>query len=56
MVVCREVQDIRAGFVISYDGGKSQWDFSDKALAEYIGSCLNPKLNVILEEAVRAKK
>ncbi|MFA5410686.1 MAG: V-type ATP synthase subunit E family protein [Candidatus Omnitrophota bacterium] len=39
---------IRAGFVISYDGGKSQFDFSDKALAEYIGNFLKPKLKDIL--------
>lgn len=39
---------IHAGFVISYDGGKSQFDFSDKALAEYIGNFLKPKLKDIL--------
>jgi len=36
--------DIHAGFTISYDNGKSQFDFSDKALAEYIGNYLKPRL------------
>lgn len=48
----KAADDIQAGFVISYDGGKSQCDFSDKALAEYIGAYLKPKLAEILEDAV----
>jgi V/A-type H+-transporting ATPase subunit E len=47
--------DIQGGFVISYDGGKSQCDFSDKALAEYIGAYLKPKLAEILKDAVSSK-
>ncbi len=43
--------DIRAGFVISYDNGKSHYDFTDKALTEYIGLYLRPKLRDILKEA-----
>ncbi|MDD5449345.1 MAG: hypothetical protein PHO42_01945 [Candidatus Omnitrophica bacterium] len=39
---------IRAGFTISFDKGKSYFDFTDKALAEYIGKYLKPKLNDIL--------
>lgn len=48
-VVLRAANDIRAGFTISFDAGKSQFDFSDKALAEYIGNCLKPKLKEILQ-------
>lgn len=40
--------DISAGFIISYDNNKSHFDFTDKALAEYIGSHLKPKLAEIL--------
>jgi vacuolar-type H+-ATPase subunit E/Vma4 len=47
-IVLKAADDIRAGFVISYDAGKSQFDFSDKALAEYIGTFLKPKLKEIL--------
>jgi vacuolar-type H+-ATPase subunit E/Vma4 len=49
-IVLRAADDIHAGFVISYDGGKSQFDFSDKALTEYIGSFLKPKLKEILQD------
>lgn len=47
-IVLKAGDDLRAGFVISYDEGKSQFDFSDKALAEYIGTYLKPKLKDIL--------
>lgn len=48
-VILRAADDIHAGFVISFDTGKSQFDFSDKALADYIGTFLKPKLKQILE-------
>ena len=41
--------DIHAGFTISYDAGKSLFDFTDKALAEYIAQSLKPKLAEILK-------
>ncbi|MBM3250406.1 MAG: hypothetical protein FJZ09_06170 [Candidatus Omnitrophica bacterium] len=47
-IALRPAEDIRAGFIISYDAGRSQFDFSDKALAEYIGTFLKPKLKEIL--------
>jgi len=43
--------DIRGGFLISFDENKSCYDFSDKALAEYIASYLKPQLGEILKEA-----
>jgi len=36
--------DIRGGFLISYDSGRSYYDFTDKAIAEYISTYLKPKL------------
>lgn len=48
-ITLRGADDIRAGFVISYDAGKSQFDFSDKALAEYISTVLKPKLKEVLQ-------
>jgi len=48
-IVLKAGDDIRAGFIISYDSGKSQFDFSDQALAEYIGSFLKPKLKEVLQ-------
>lgn len=37
-------EDILAGFLISYDAGKSYFDFTDKALADYLGQYLKPEL------------
>ncbi len=42
--------EIQGGFVISYDSGKSYYDFTDKALARYISLQLNPKLAELLNE------
>lgn len=50
-ITLKPSEDIRAGFTISFDAGKSCYDFSDKALAEYIGEYLKPKLNELLKEA-----
>jgi len=48
-IALRPSEDIQAGFIVSYDNGKSSFDFSDKGLAEYIGSCLKPTLKEILQ-------
>lgn len=41
--------DIRGGFTISFDDGKSFYDFTDKALAQYIALYVKPKLAEILQ-------
>jgi len=46
-------EEISGGFIISYDGGKSCYDYTDNALAEYIGTYLKPKLNQILQDAIK---
>jgi vacuolar-type H+-ATPase subunit E/Vma4 len=48
-IALRPSESIQKGFIISFDSGKSQFDFSDKAMAEYIGSVLKPKLKEILQ-------
>ena len=48
-IILRPSESIQGGFIISFDAGQSQFDFSDKALAEYIGTFLKPKLKEILE-------
>jgi len=48
-IILMPSETIGAGFVISFDAGKSQFDFSEEALAEYIGAYLKPKLKEILE-------
>ncbi|MBI4335841.1 MAG: hypothetical protein HY589_04215 [Candidatus Omnitrophica bacterium] len=51
-IILRASQEARAGFTISFDAGKSRYDFTDKSLAEFIGQYLKPKLNEILKKAV----
>lgn len=48
-ITLRPSEDIQGGFALSFDAGKSQFDFSDKALAEYIGTYLKPKLGDLLK-------
>ncbi|MBI3990760.1 MAG: hypothetical protein HY350_01285 [Candidatus Omnitrophica bacterium] len=48
-IILKPSDSVQGGFVVSFDAGKSQFDFSDKALAEYIGIHLKPKLKEILQ-------
>ncbi|HOT03631.1 MAG TPA: V-type ATP synthase subunit E family protein [Methanolinea sp.] len=52
-IVLRPSDKISGGFIISFDNGRSCFEFSDKSLAEYIGVYLKPKLHAILQEAAR---
>jgi V/A-type H+-transporting ATPase subunit E len=47
----RPSEDIQAGFMISFDGGKSSFDFTDVSLAEYLSSFLNSEIASLLKEA-----
>jgi vacuolar-type H+-ATPase subunit E/Vma4 len=49
-IILKSSQDISAGFIISFDAGRSHFDFTDKALAAYLGTLLRPQLREILEE------
>ena len=40
--------DIQSGFVISFDAGRSLFDFTEKSLAQYLGTQVKPKLADIL--------
>jgi V/A-type H+-transporting ATPase subunit E len=52
-ILLRPSEEISGGFTISFDDKKSCHDFTDKALADYIGTYLKPKLNRILQEAIK---
>jgi len=52
-ITIRISDELSGGFLISYDGGKSYFDFSDKALADYIGNFLKPKLKDLLNETFK---
>ncbi|MCA9400100.1 MAG: hypothetical protein KC713_00615 [Candidatus Omnitrophica bacterium] len=43
---------IAQGFKISFDQGKSSFDFTDHALAEYLASFLNEQIAILIKEAV----
>ncbi len=55
-VILKAADDIRGGFRISYDEGKSYYDFTDQAIAEYIGSSLKPRLAWIFKETASGPK
>lgn len=46
----RPSDEINKGFVISFDEGKSSFDFSDESLAEYMSGYLNQELYSILKK------
>lgn len=48
-ITLKASEDMRGGFIISYDKGKSHYDFTDTALAEYITIYLKPKLAEMLK-------
>ena len=48
-IILKPSEVVHGGFIISFDAGKSQFDFSDKALAEYMGAFLKPKLKEIFQ-------
>lgn len=48
-IVLKTAHAIDSGFVISFDAGKSIFDFSNQALTEYLAGSLKPELNKILK-------
>jgi len=50
-MLIKSTTDIHGGFLISYDSGKSYFDFSDKALAEYLAVHLKTGLADIIKDA-----
>ena len=43
--------DMETGFAISYDSGKSSFDFTDKSLAKYLSQYLNARVAELVKEA-----
>jgi V/A-type H+-transporting ATPase subunit E len=44
--------EISGGFTISFDGGKSSFDFTDHSLAQFLGQFLNTQVARIVKESV----
>jgi V/A-type H+-transporting ATPase subunit E len=51
-IILKPSEEVRSGFLISFDNAKSYFDFSDQALSEYIGTYLKPKLAELLKNAL----
>ena len=52
-IVLRPADEVSGGFIISFDSGRSAYDFTDRALADYIGTALKPKVRGILEDTAK---
>ena len=48
-IILKSADEIDGGFIISFDAGKSTFDFSTQALTEYISGSLRPELNKVLK-------
>lgn len=44
--------DVGKGFTISFDGGKSNYDFTDESLAEFLSTYLNEQVSALVKESV----
>ncbi len=55
-ITLKTSSDIHGGFLISYDSDKSHYDFTDKALAQYLGLRLKPELAAMLKEVASGVK
>jgi len=50
-ITLKTSDDMAGGFLISFDSGKSQFDFTDTALAEYLSQYVHGRLDEILNPA-----
>ena len=48
--------DIQAGFLISYDAGKSYYDFTGQSLLDYISAQIKPKLAELFKDVTEKSK
>lgn len=48
----QSAEDIARGFTITFDGGKSRFDFTDISLAEYLSTYLNPQIAALVKESI----
>jgi V/A-type H+-transporting ATPase subunit E len=55
-IVLKPSDEISGGLVISFDKGKSHFDFTDKAICEYISGYIKPALSETLKDALSGGK
>ena len=51
-IVFESSEEVVGGFTISFDSGKSSFDFTDQSLAEYLSAYLNPEVGQILKNTL----
>lgn len=51
-ITFQSADDMGAGFTISFDNGKSCFDFTDKSLVEYLGGYLNAEVSSLLKKTI----
>lgn len=52
-VTLQSSEDVTKGFTISFDEGKSCYEFTDTSLAEFLSNYLNEQTGALLKEAVK---
>jgi len=50
-ITFRSVENISSGFTISFNQGKSCFDFTDASLVEYLSDYLNEEVSKLLKES-----
>lgn len=55
-ITLKTSDEISGGFLISYDSGKSQFDFTDAALAQYLSKYVSGRLDEILSPQLPESK
>jgi len=55
-ITLKTSDEISGGFLISYDCGKSQFDFTDSALAEYLAQYVGGRLDEVLAPQASKRK
>ena len=51
-IVFKTSDEISKGFTISFDGGKSSFDFTDESLAQYLGRFLNSQVAQLVKDSL----
>lgn len=49
-ITLKTSDDLRAGFLISYDAGKSHYDFTEQSLLDYLSERIKPKLAELFKD------
>jgi len=54
-IILQSSGDIGNGFTISFDSGKSSFDFTDQSLAQFLSTFLNTQVSDLMKESVKSK-